>query len=372
MSSGTRIRIPELPREGDVWEVFHAWREIFPQPGEYFVEPLAKAVSGHENHGFDEWFLQRLYEVSLERSLGMQEAIWTVLDELLMERGVRTPSDLEWLELQNLLFDLQGASTARMAGLKVPKALLERLGGFGWTPFEQLDFPALAYRMGRIYERLEKTEPMPWEELIKLAQDIPLGSAERVAVDHLRRHAGNYLRPVYTKTGEAWVAEREQYPLRELLSAGAERRKTVRRLARELGNSQRARGIARDAERVVRTEMAEARSRGAWENDRKRWKDEALIFRQTSSTPCKVCLRMFKNPDGTPKLYRPEDVEKWSELGPNTGPKENWVPKIGPIHPNCVCPPWEKYLAVMKETHEKHAPYYANLMQAMGIQQQAA
>ncbi|MEO8135285.1 MAG: hypothetical protein ABI831_15035, partial [Betaproteobacteria bacterium] len=132
-----------------------AWADLFPSPGVYEIHEcptLAKAATGGAaGEGFDEWFLQRLFDVTSDRLRTAQEAMWEVMDRYLRDRGVAAPSALDQWELHQRLFDLSQASTARMVGLRIPAAVTNRLTAMGWQPAEVLDFPAVAYRVGRIY-----------------------------------------------------------------------------------------------------------------------------------------------------------------------------------------------------------------------------
>lgn len=357
-------------------EAAAAWAALFPSPGLYEVRTypwFAKAASaGAEGDSFDEWFLQQLFEVTRERLRTAQEAIWTVMDRYLESRGVQAPSALDHWDLQRRMFDLSQASTARMVGIRVPAAVTERLAAMGWQPAEILDFPALAYRMGLVYRELEAMKPVAWETLVEHVGARPLGSIERAAIEHTRNRAGVFLKPIFDETGAVWTAERELAPLRQVVAAAEEARQGPRAAARELGKSQRAQGVFRDAERVTRTEMAEASNRGNWEVVAKRWASDQLLYRPTSSRPCKVCLRLFKEPDGMPRLYTRAEVEAGDALGINTGPSKDWHIRIGPIHPHCVCGPWARWLEALRPVVARRAPEFARMIAELKVFREAA
>ena len=343
---------------------------VFPEAGDYVV---AKAEPGSAlPEQFDEWFLQELLENTRRRFLTAQYAIWETLDDWLIRRGVQVPSNLALWELNRALFDLTTASTARMVGFHVPDDVARELGGLGFTPTEALDFPALAYRMGKMYEALAARTPVHWSELEAAARSFPLASAERSAVAVARERAGVWLKPIFDASGHVWTADREVAPLRARVAAALEARQSVRAVTRELGNSQRAIGVLRDADRVLRTEIAQARSEGSWQEDSKRWKPDAKIFRQTSRNACRDCLRLYKLPDGMPRLYTRADVEAASATGPNRGPREEWTAKIGATHPNCACPPWQQWTEHMAALLAQRAPEYAALMARLAVFPEAA
>ncbi|MEO8754300.1 MAG: hypothetical protein ABI624_16645, partial [Casimicrobiaceae bacterium] len=168
-------------------------------------------------------------------------------------------------------------------------------------------------------------------------------------------------------TGAVWSAEREIAPLRRIVAAAHEARQAARAAARELGKSQRAQGVFRDAERVARTEMAENSNRGNWNETSKRWPPGQLLYRPTTSTPCRVCLHLFKMPDGMPRLYTREAVEAADALGINTGPVKDWHLRIGPIHPQCCCGPWTAWQEAMRSIFERRAPAIAKMLRNLNV-----
>lgn len=363
-----RVTLTGTPTPEQAAEV---WRELF--PGIDLEDALLAKAAGDAKEGtFEEWFIEQLAQVTQSRIVTSQRAIWEVLDRLLQDRGVEAPSELGYWELRRILFDLSTASTARMVGFHLPDDLAHRLSELHFTLTEQLDFPAVAYRMGRIFHRLMQEPPVQWEELRRLASEFPLAAAEEAAVAVVRAHAGVYLQPIYDQTGALWTAEREIEPLRAHLGEALAGRGGVRETGRLLGNSQRARGIQRDAERVARTEIANARSRGAWRADAGRWSNDMHLFRQTSSRACKGCLRLYKNPDGTPRLYRRSEVEAFDALGPNRGGWQDWHPTIGATHPNCACPPWAAYVRELQPLFERDAGQWAATIRRLGVFREAA
>lgn len=305
--------------------------ELFP---DFAVELMLKADVG-AGEPFEEWFLRVLEEHTNEHFVSAQLAIWETLDDLLRAHGVITPDQMSAWELNRALFDLRTASTARMVGFHVPDEIVRRLAAMGFPQQAQLDFPAIAYRMGLLYSRLAAEEPVAYPELIKLARSFPLTEAEKVAIDVARHRAGIWLQPVFDSTGHVWTADREIEPLRQILGSDLEARRASRFAIQNLSRSQRAQGVIRDARRVVRTEIAEARTRGAWAMDSKRWTADTLLFRQTAGNPCKGCLFLSKNADGTPKLYTRAQVEAADALGVNRGSWPNWHVRIAGNHPNC-------------------------------------
>lgn len=346
---------------------------MFPAPGAYTVgvlsAPLAKAATtgGEEADEFENWWLRAIEQRTRQEFVSAEQAMWGALETLLHERGVSAPSALAPQELQRTLFDLGTASTAHMVGFTIPAALSERLGALGFTTTEALNFPALAYRVGLIYRALEQSPPLPWSALVQRAHAMPLSSAERAAIEIARNRAGLWLRPIFDQAGQAWTAQREIEPLRRVLTAGLERRASTGQMVRELARSQRAQGILRDADRTLRTELAECRTRGAWDADSKHAPADAQWFRQLSANPCRGCLFLQKNSDGTPKLYTRQQILDGDALGYNTGHWTTWHVRLGGNHPRCVDAPWAVYHPAMASIFEGRAPGYAEMMRRLKV-----
>lgn len=336
-------------------------RRLFPGGGEYLV----KAVST-EAPTFETWFLDELYQRAQDEQRSLQELAWDALDGLLTMHGVQAPSELEAEHLYQALFDLAYGATSTIVGMRVPDPLRERLDAMGVAERDQLDFPGIAYRIGKIYETVKTEPPGPgqWERVQAAAQSVVLLPSEEIAVEQSRRRAGQYLRPLFDQGGQVWVSDREATQVRELTSRALASREGPRKAARELAATNRAEGVFRDADRVMRTEIATERSRGQWEAQG--WDADTRVFRQVQATPCKPCVRLYTEPNGMPKLYRAGDVAAWSETV-NTGPQAGWTAKIGATHPNCVCAPWAEWFDEVAFVYEGHAERLRKLRATVGL-----
>ena len=341
-----RVEFPTLPELADASECVRAFRAIFPAPGGYTVTPdddvLAKAAGVDGGEGpFETWFLQELERRANEHFESAELTLWETLDGLLARHRVLVPSELEAWTLHQALFDVSVGSTAEMCGVRAPVEVVARLTKLGWRPREILDFPALAYRMGSIYDALTDptgiARPMPWAKVVALAHAHPLTAAEQFAVGHARSRAGIWLTPIVDDAGRAWTADREINPLRRLTARVIEDRQHLGAAMTRLRNSQRAVGVIRDARRVIRTEIAEARSRGVWAADASQHNipTDARMIRMVSSNPCRSCAELFLNPDGTPRAYLRADIERADALGVNRGPRAEWHVRVAGVHPNC-------------------------------------
>lgn len=368
-----KIHIPALPGRGDHDRVMASWLETFPVPGTYEVTRLESFMkAGTEYDPFERWFFEQLYRSATEGFRDSAEAVWRVLDQLLARRGVSAPSELEYWDLQRALFDVSRATVARMAGLHVATDVAQRLTALGWSAPEILEFPVLAYRMGLIWERLKDTKPAQWNEVLKMARSVPLSSQERGAVDYLRRRAGVWLQPIFDDVGQVWTAERELIPLRRILEPGVSQGRNWKELSQELREAERAQGVFRDVDRVIRTELAEARARGSWAVDSKGWTQETKLFRVTQPHACKGCLRLYRAQDGSPKLYTMAEVLAADALGPNRGSWRDWHVVVGATHPRCVCAPFQEWNPAMRHIFEASKKRYADLIRELGLYQEAA
>lgn len=342
----------------------------FSRPGRYYVEalaPMLKASTATVQDEFETWFLRELFKRSRAHFTSSRDAIWNVLDHLLEVRGVAAPSDLDYWELNRTLFDLSTASTARMVGFRLPADLTNRLQALQFTVPEMLDFPAVAYRMGLIFRQLEGRAPVDWWRLRDLAGAVPLTPAARAAVEHARLHAGIHMRPIFDEVGYLWTAERELGAVRQITSGAIERRSSTRVASRELAATQRAQGIGRDSDRVIRTEIAEARARGVWDSEIADLGGETKLYRLTSPNACKGCLRLYRTSDGMPRLYTRAEVAAGDALGLNTGNWRDWHIVVGANHPSCVCGSWTRWLAAMAPVHAERAQAIAEKMKRLKV-----
>lgn len=349
--TGTRVTIPAAaptPREA-----LALYRRMFPSSGIYWVHAdamLAKALKMPDvaeaelEEPFEEWFLRALERAARDRFTNARDAIWRSLDELLTHYRAEVPSHLDADLLEQTLFDLSHASTARMVGLDVRMDVKRRLQSIGFSPPEMLDFPGLAYRMGLMYEQLRASAEVPFPQLVRLASEHPLSTQELSAIRYARQHAAEYMRPVFSRTTQEWVNEKEY--VRGLTERSLATRTHPLEAARDLARVDRALGVQRDSERVLRTEIADCRSAGTWAASIARLPPDSLIFRIPSPRACSECKRLFKDGDRE-RLHTKADVEAQDALGPNT--KKPFHVRIRTIHPHCVCGPWFRHIGVPRQ-----------------------
>ena len=99
--------------------------------------------------------------------------------------------------------------------------------------------------------------------------------------------------------------------------------------------------LARDWDRVVRTETVNARNEAATVKLERMAKlagiADPLVYKIVRPGACVQCRRIYGEP-GSPKVYRLSFVRQRGEGGGNIGLKPaQWGPVPGATHPNCTC-----------------------------------
>lgn len=337
-------------------------------------EPTCKAVrtpSGAPmSEAFDEWFLNELARRATRRFQQAQTHIWRVVEDYLRLHGGTfanlTPAQLA--ELEHTMFDVGLAHTSYMVGIPLDAAVERRLRRWGWTAQERMDFPGLAYRFALIRNLIQSGRARTFEELVRTASKHPLTDAERQAINIARADGLNLLMPVYDRAGRlirGAQLERERHLLRGMIVQGIERHVHPLKLARDMYQHEQAGGIFRDFERITRTEIANAYSTGSWRADRASAKlgISDQVYRITRPNACKICLALYTNADGTPRLYRVRDLERGTtpqiDIGVRT--QRLYQAVIGATHPNEMCSDWQKYWGEVSDQlfQQNAAPYRA-------------
>jgi hypothetical protein len=311
--------------------------------------PGGREINGEE---FEQWFLRELRARANRRFISAREHIWRVIETYLRQNGgvfSRLSSD-QLLELERTLFDVGYAHTSTMIGISVPNDIRRRLLRYGWSDVEILDFPGLAYRFALIRDAIESRQSLTWPELVRLAQSQPLSEAERNAIQVARVNGLQLLRPVFDATGRLMLGQalnRERGVLQQQVISAIEHRQHPFMLARDMLKEEQANGLFRDFERIARTEIANDFSRGSFQADRESGKFQLndLLYRVTRPQACKICLALYTNPDGTPRLYRARDLERGTtpEIDIGVRVERFYRARIEQAHPNCLCAPWMKY-----------------------------
>lgn len=156
-----------------------------------------------------------------------------------------------------------------------------------------------------------------------------LGAEEVLARDHARNRAGEFLRDLGERTADAIE---DVLAIREKTAAAVEQHQTPRKLASELRAATQ--DVRRDWDRVAVTELQAAHNAGraAAIHAQHRGTDPE-VYKRPAAGACRWCLRLHIGPDGHPRIFRLSTLE---QNGDNVGRRRSdWLPVVGPIHPNC-------------------------------------
>lgn len=132
-----------------------------------------------------------------------------------------------------------------------------------------------------------------------------------------------------------WSAVKDIIPA--ALENDTPRYKVIQQLREKTGDMQR------DWHRVAHTEMWDAKLQGEAEailnNESPLSKNgaETLVYKKPAPNACAKCKQLYLEKDGvTPKVFK---LSELVAMGTNYGKKQaDWVPTLGVLHPNCMCP----------------------------------
>jgi hypothetical protein len=365
-------------------DALEVWQTLFTVAGRYEVaddiELLVKApvrTGMQESNQFQEWWLERLTAEAGKHAGNIRELVWRVMQEFIAEHGGALTEPVVLEQLEALFFDLRTGIRWSVA-TPVSVERVARLRTLGFTDRDVLDFPGLAYRMGLLQRSL--TTPgtqFTWAQVLERARAVPLLPVHEAAINLARQRAATFLAPAALRDGTALelaAAEAEVRMIRDATFRAVRDKVHPRELARQLVKQLDADGPFRDFDRIARTEIAEARNRGAFEADQVAlgWDDDTLLWRPVAAVPCNGCLLLYKLPTGMPRLWGKGALEALDAQGPNRGPWREWRPRIGPTHPHCVCSPWQTYQPALRAMYERQAKQWAPTMAQRGLQEAGA
>ena len=285
------------------------------------LEDLRRDASGH----FEEW-MRRLME-NVKRVIGHEPTI------------PLSPADLA--KLQREIQSHKIALVFNFTGTGATPEQVRTLQSLGLVE-KWVNWPSEAARYGALLERVQQAtagEPVTsWTAWARQADPIPMTPVEKLAVRMAERSAGTYLTNIADATGQAVeesVLQAEKQIVQRRIVESIKARRGLSGTVSDLFWDTKAAGLNRDWERVARTEMAQALHEGRHAYIRATSPEpDPLVFKITRPGCCRECARIWRNQDGTPKLYRLSEVEAG---GPNNvGRKQKeWIATIGPSHPNC-------------------------------------
>jgi hypothetical protein len=300
---------------------------------------------------FHLWLQEELGRFSPDETGSPEQSIWEILLDLLDDYSVAIPT--------SGLSQIRVALFASAPGVRVSLRAQDDEG----KRRRQLAL----FRLEKIYDRINlPTLPTP-SEILELANSYPLSACEKIAIARAHESRSSWLRREIELSGQVWHTELE--PFEGLLEDAIAKRRPTREVARELSNALRRFGYFLDADGLVNAELGRLKRSAHWHSEAQRqgWEPDTLIFRQTSRTPCRECLRLHHLPNGKPRLYEAMDVFRPGTFRPNRGPRRSWVAKISRVHRNCVCAPWSKWYPSMAPLSEYSAGWFSEMWKAFRL-----
>ena len=350
------------------------WTTLFPHDGHYVIKATGVPPSDEPATApkrLPRWWLETLLEEAKKGGRNLRDLFLNRIEKFVAKFGGKFTTAEAVVELEDLLTDFRLAVKWAL-GHPLTPAVERRLQKLEFSWEDILNFPGLAYRLGMIEGALVKQPNLTWEEVLRLARAVPLNPADEVAVAHATLRAGDALTPVLLRDPERMASdalERERSMLRMMTTEAVQREMGAREFARRLYNTLSPEGVVRDFDRVARTELHEARVRGAFAADQKvrKWTPDTQVFRTVAAVPCNACLMLYKTADGMPRLYTVAELEEQDAQGYNRGPIGEWHARVGATHPNCLCSPWVKWWPEMKGIYEADRPKWLAAFKRRGI-----
>jgi hypothetical protein len=267
--------------------------------------------------------------------------------------AILTREDLE--ELRQLLEDHAVALAVETAGPgEVPAAVLDDLVARGIITRETADglstdwyHDALLYGMvtqkaaqlGEDADSWTVAETKAWLK----KNPLPLGPAERAAVEHARAAAAIRCVGLGRSLADDWsVAVLEEDDdlrmerigqLQDATATAIAERETAGKLRTRMGEATG--DWARDLARIAETELQNCHSHGTAHQVAGDFGGDANVAKIPNPDACDTCRKLYLKPDGTPRIFK---LSKLAANGSNVGRKRrDMLPTIDATHPYCHC-----------------------------------
>jgi len=255
-----------------------------------------------------------------------------------------TPKQIS--ELMQILHDGSTAIAIRTAGHVVPREEFDRLQAQGYLPATLVfsDMIADSYKLGMLMQQQEPAKAWNYAQLSDhlRANPVPLGPAEKRAVDIAQRRAGIFCVGLGNRfsaelgavivDADQELAQRTREGIQRETSTAIAKRETVKQLKSRLGNLTG--DWARDWDRIAATETHMAHQEGVADEIASRDGDEQMA-KVPEPDACSACREHYLE-NGKPRVM---PVSWWHGNGTtNAGRKRpDWKPVLGAMHPWCKC-----------------------------------
>ena len=255
-----------------------------------------------------------------------------------------TPEQLQ--EIKQIIEDHHEAFVINTIGPDaVPADVLERLQEMGLVD-AKLESIKDSYVYGQLMAMMQsdRIAGMGYEEFKRHLRKnpIPLSEAEVHALRMAQQNAGQYCKGLGNRvsmaTGDILIEADAQLRaqtegiIRDATALNIARREAVSKLKSDLGWAMR--DWARDWARIANTEKNNAMQRGMADHYRGEYGGDVLVAKRPMPDACDHCKRLYLE-GGEPIVFTLRELEA---NGTNVGRKANdWLPTVGPIHPNCQC-----------------------------------
>lgn len=215
-------------------------------------------------------------------------------------------------------------------------------------PKDITDLITSAYQYGRLGVLQGKDlSTMSEADAQKLLRNLKLTKSQQNSINYAKikaqqsidsitqRITSNVITMAIQSDLAMWDAVKEVIPT--ALENHTPRYKVVQQLREKTGD------MERDWQRVVHTELWDAKLQGEAEaivNNESplssKGKD-TIVFKRPAHNACAKCKQLYLERDGiTPRLFK---LSELAAFGNNYGKKQaDWVPTLGTLHPNCMCP----------------------------------
>lgn len=215
-------------------------------------------------------------------------------------------------------------------------------------PKEITDVITSSYKYGRLGVLSGKDlSTMSEKEVEELLRNLKLTKAQQNSIEHSKIKAQQAIDSLTQRITSGvitmavqsdlsmWDSVKDTIPT--ALENNTPRYKVIQELREKTGDWER------DWHRVAHTEMWDAKLQGEAEailnneSPLSQKGSETKVYKRPAHNACAKCKQLYLEKDGvTPKVFL---LHELISFGNNYGKKQaDWVPTVGTLHPNCMCP----------------------------------